>query len=105
MASRDAFSRSAMLALYRKVLKLHKSVLPKVLACQRSAPVYAAYASSKPHVPVRRALQSWLQGTGLVRAPALQCLNHGCCWFLKMARLLVKRKSAVSRVAPTRFFG
>jgi hypothetical protein len=104
MASRDAFSRSAMLALYRKVLKLHKSVLPKVLVCQRSAPVYAAFASSKPHVPVRRDLQSRLQRTGLVRAPALQCLNHCCCWFLKMARLLVKRNAAVSRVAPTRFF-
>jgi hypothetical protein len=72
--------------------------------CQRSAPVYAAFASSKPHVPVRRDLQSRLQRTGLVRAPALQCLNHCCCWFLKMARLLVKRNAAVSRVAPTRFF-
>jgi hypothetical protein len=41
MASRDAFSRSAMLALYRKVLKLHKNVLPKVPACQCSAPVCA----------------------------------------------------------------
>ena len=30
MAGRDAFSRSAMLALYRNVLRLHKRVLPKV---------------------------------------------------------------------------
>ena len=30
MASRDAFSKQAMLALYRNVLKLHRRVLPQV---------------------------------------------------------------------------
>ena len=30
MSGRDAFSKSAMLTLYRNVLKLHKKVLPKV---------------------------------------------------------------------------
>ena len=32
MAGRDAFSRSAMLTLYRSVLKLHRRVLPQVVA-------------------------------------------------------------------------
>ena len=30
MAGRDAFSRAAMLTLYRSVLKLHRRVLPQV---------------------------------------------------------------------------
>ena len=74
MASRDAFSRSAMLALYRKVLKLHKNVLPKVPVCPCSALVDAACACTK-----------LLPGA---------CGGEACAWRQLAARACVRVRNA-----------
>jgi hypothetical protein len=68
MAARDAFSRQAMLALYRSVLKLHRRVLPQVLWGGRvwqggMMHTPSIHAPEPDGVPARRKCGSWATAT------------------------------------------